>query len=302
MGSELETDVLKAVSRSFYLSLWFLPAPMRRPAGIAYLLARTSDTIADSASIPAPERTALLENFSRQVEGEAGGFSDGLVGKVADEGERTLLRRSGELIAALGTLSLGQQILVREVLETIIGGQKLDLELFGQADGEHVVCLPDEAALDDYTWRVAGCVGSFWTKLGFQTLGKEFSDFPEEKLIEWGIAYGEGLQLVNILRDLPEDLKTGRCYLPVSDAGDEAELMTEFSKWRRKALVKVAKGREYSGELETKRLRVASGLPAMIAGETLRMMEGASFSLLEERIKVPRSKVYGMILRAWLSR
>ena len=30
-----------------------------------------------------------------------------------------------------------------------------------------------------------------------------------------GIRFGKGLQLVNILRDLPADLKKGRCYLPV---------------------------------------------------------------------------------------
>jgi farnesyl-diphosphate farnesyltransferase len=302
MAGELETDVLKAVSRSFYLSLRFLPAPMRRPAGIAYLLARTSDTIADSAAVSPQERIAFLEDFSQQVRGEAGKLPEKLAEGVDNDGEKALLRRSGEVVAALATLSGEEQALVREVLETIIGGQKLDLERFGEADGNHVVCLPDEAALDDYTWRVAGCVGSFWTKLGFQTLGKDFSEFPQEELIEWGIEYGKGLQLVNILRDLPADLKAGRCYLPVEGADHRAVLMTEFSKWRERAVEKVAKGRKYSKKLAKKRLRVASVLPAMIAEETLRMMEEVSFSRLEERIKVPRPKVYGMILNAWFSR
>ena len=66
---ELEGDVLKGVSRSFYLSLRFLPAPMRGPAGIAYLLARASDTIADSATIPAAERIAFLDLHARQIDG-----------------------------------------------------------------------------------------------------------------------------------------------------------------------------------------------------------------------------------------
>lgn len=302
MAGELETDVLKAVSRSFYLSLRLLPAPMRRPAGIAYLLARTSDTIADSVSVPAAERIAGLEIFSRQVRGESGEIPVRLAAGIEDEGERILLRRSGEVVAALEALSEAEQVLVREVLETIIGGQKLDLERFGEAGSERVVCLQNEAELDDYTWRVAGCVGSFWTKLGFQTLGKSYSDFPQEELVALAIDYGKGLQLVNILRDLPEDLRAGRCYLPVKEVGDEGELMEEFSKWREKAVEMVGRGSEYSARLATKRLRVASVLPAMIAGETLEMMEGVSFEQLKRRIKVPRRKIYAMILRAWISR
>jgi len=302
MGVELETDVLKAVSRSFYLSLRFLPGPMRRPAGIAYLLARASDTIADSVSVPAQDRINFLDDFSRQVRGDVGKLPWELAEGVCDEAERILLLRSGEVISALETLSGGEQVLVREVLETIIGGQKLDLERFGEADDENVVCLSDEAALDDYTWRVAGCVGSFWTKLGFQTLGKGFSDSPEAELVELGIEYGKGLQIVNILRDLPEDLKAGRCYLPVTNTEDKVGLMKEFSRWRGRAVKKVATGQEYSNKLAKKRLRVASVLPAMLAEETLRMMDGALFSRLEERIKVPRSKVYGLVLNAWISR
>lgn len=303
MDANLETDVLKAVSRSFYLSLRFLPAPMRRPAAIAYLLARTSDTLADSTSVPAAERIGFLETFSRQVRGEGGAepFPDELVDAVPDQGEAVLLRNQCETLAALDSLPPAEKDLVREVLETIIGGQELDLERFGEADGNHVVCLPDAAALDDYTWRVAGCVGSFWTRLGFLTLGKRFSTAPENELLEQGIEYGKGLQLVNILRDLPADLKAGRCYLPVPDPGDRAALMEKFSKWHATALEKVANGPRYSRHLEKRRLRVASALPAMIAAETLRMLDGAPFSRLEERIKVPRSKVYGMLCRAWFS-
>jgi farnesyl-diphosphate farnesyltransferase len=62
MRAELETEVLKGVSRSFYLSLRLLPLPMRRAAGIAYLLARTSDTIADSVSGSVGERIDAFLN------------------------------------------------------------------------------------------------------------------------------------------------------------------------------------------------------------------------------------------------
>ena len=43
----LLTDVLKRVSRSFYMSLRVLPHELQTPVGLAYLLGRTVDTIAD---------------------------------------------------------------------------------------------------------------------------------------------------------------------------------------------------------------------------------------------------------------
>ena len=55
--------LLAAVSRSFYLSLKFLPPPVRGPLSLAYLLARASDTIADSALAPLGLRLEALTAF-----------------------------------------------------------------------------------------------------------------------------------------------------------------------------------------------------------------------------------------------
>ena len=41
--------ILKSVSRSFYLTIKFLPRPLREPVSLAYLLARATDTMADTA-------------------------------------------------------------------------------------------------------------------------------------------------------------------------------------------------------------------------------------------------------------
>ncbi len=300
MRGELETSVLRAVSRSFYLSLRFLPKPMRRPAGIAYLLARTSDTIADADGFSLAERKEYLEKFDGWVRGARGCFPEGFAERISNRGERVLLERCDEVLAGLESLPQGQIDLVREVLEIIIGGQRNDLDVFGVGDSGRVISLPDAEGLDDYTFRVAGCVGAFWTKLGYETLGAKFSKHPEEELLDLGVRFGKGLQLVNILRDLAEDRKNGRCYLPVPDAGDEVGLMREFGIVRRQAVEKVEAGFAYAEKLSMKRLRVATVLPAMIASETLELLEGATFSRLQERIKVPRRRVYRMVAEAWL--
>ena len=43
----LQAGILRSVSRAFYLSIRVLPADLREPIGLAYLLARIADTIVD---------------------------------------------------------------------------------------------------------------------------------------------------------------------------------------------------------------------------------------------------------------
>lgn len=301
MSESLETGVLKGVSRSFYLTLRLLPAPMRRAASLGYLLARSSDTIADTASVPAMERLDLLTAYGAAVEG-AGRlprWSSALL-ETAEPKERILLERGSEVLAGLEDLPSGERELVREVVRIIVSGQRLDLERFAPATPERPVALENEAALEDYTWRVAGCVGAFWTKLGFLTLGERFSNAPEHELLERGIAYGKGLQLVNILRDLPRDLLAGRCYLPVADPADREALLASHARWLATALEWAKDGKIYAETLKMNRLRAATILPALLAEETLHSMRGASWEILRQRVKVSRSRVYALLAKALL--
>lgn len=290
----------KGVSRSFYLSLRLLPSPMRDAAATGYLLARASDTIADSSGIPAEARLAALRDFARSVDGSqpAPGFPAAVLAGISDPRERDLLENLPALLEMLATLPAAQVALVKEVVATIISGQALDLTRFGNADAARPVALPDSAALLDYTWRVAGCVGEFWTKLGLLTMGAGFSTAPAEALIPMARAYGTGLQLVNILRDLPRDLATGRCYLPVADPGDRTGLLDSHAVWLSMAREAVTEGMRYARTLRTRRLRAASVLPALLANETLNLLSGADWQTLESRVKVPRRRVYLLLLQA----
>ncbi len=67
--SEILGPLLKGVSRSFYLTLRILPTGMRDPIGLAYLLARAADTIADTSLIPPEQRLELLLSLQAQVNG-----------------------------------------------------------------------------------------------------------------------------------------------------------------------------------------------------------------------------------------
>lgn len=301
MRVELETEILKGVSRSFYLSLRLLPRPMRRAAGIAYLLARTSDTLADSLKGSTNARIAALKDYLAQVKGEVSEkpFPSEVTSALVDPREEILLLSHHEILAALRDLYENQRALILEVLEIIVSGQILDLETFGDGTGD-LRAFKQAEELNDYTWRVAGCVGVFWTRLGFSTMGEAFSNHAQSELEQWGREYGQGLQLVNVLRDFHTDRNMGRCYLPVSDPSDSEACLREFHVWRRVALEKIRWGRAYAGKLRSLRLRMASGLPALIAEETLARLDIRHLSALELKVKVPRKRLYYMIFRQFL--
>src|SRR5207244_7609830 len=68
---KLQTAILRSVSRSFYLSIRFLPAQLREPVALAYLLARTTDTVADTARISPTVRTETLKMLSNGIQARA---------------------------------------------------------------------------------------------------------------------------------------------------------------------------------------------------------------------------------------
>ena len=273
---------------------------MRGAASVGYLLARISDTLADSLALGVGQRLDCLDEFAREVAVGEGvpRWSMQVLNAVTDLRERRLLEAVGDCLAGVRRLPAAEANLVREVVAIIIGGQRLDLQRFESLRGTCPVALAGDDELEDYTWRVAGCVGEFWTKLGYLTMGDRFSKSAQVEMIRLGVAYGKGLQLINILRDMPQDLASGRCYLPVSDSENHYELAAARRRWMDRAADGIDDGFRYASMLTTRRLQVASVMPAMIAKETLSLMRKASWDELRQGIKVPRSKVYAMLLKA----
>jgi len=300
---KIDLHVLKSVSRSFYLSLRLLPGPMRPATGTGYLLARASDTLADTAQVPVDDRLDLLDAFAAELAGKGSSRRregmKGFIARQTNESERVLLERLDECFDALSSLDELQADAVRKVVETIISGQRLDLVRFDEAGRENPKALRTEEELEDYCYRVAGCVGAFWTRIGLLTLGNRFSDSPPEDLDALGIRYGMGLQLVNILRDLPEDLAHGRCYLPVADPRDPAAIAAAYPFWLQQANLWLESGRRYATRLNSRRLRAASVLPALIGVETLGLLEKEG-GIPKGKVKVSRGSVRRAVWRAFV--
>jgi len=125
-------------------------------------------------------------------------------------------------------------------------------------------------------------------------------------MLELGMNYGRGLQLVNILRDAGNDLRAGRCYFPEDElraanlsASDllnaPADFLPIYLRWIAEARAGLDAGLEYSIAINPPRVRVATVLPAMIGVRTLSLIEESGLEALRTRVKVPRSEVRGMI-------
>jgi len=291
-------ELLAGVSRSFVLTIRALPKGLRRPIGLAYLLARASDTIADTADAPVETRVACLRAFPAVAE---------MARKIepANAMEYLLLRNLPRVTGALQALPEADREEVEELLKKITRGQELDLLRF--PDPEKIHALDTAAQLDEYTYLVAGCVGEFWTRICGAHLPR-YGRLPMDELSQLGRCFGQGLQLVNILRDFPEDIRNGRCYLPtvelkIAGITDPEELRIDlrsagpvFEAWRLKALRYHEDARLYIEAIRPWRIRFACLIPWALGVRTLELMSEESPLEEGERIKVGRKEV-GRIMR-----
>jgi len=310
-------DLLKATSRSFYLTLRVLPAAVRPQIGLAYLLARTSDTIADTEIVPLDQRLGALQQLRERILGQSSAplnFNE-LAMQQGSAAEKLLLEKVEDSVALLQTLSPADLKLVRDVLATITSGQELDLRRFEKASAEKIVALETAGELDDYTWRVAGCVGEFWTRICRAHLFPH-ARLDEKQFVMDGIRFGKGLQLVNILRDLPADLKKGRCYLPMEklepaklfpeillSPANEAKFLPVFHRYLDEAESHLRAAWNYTNTLPFGqfRVRLACAWPVLIGVRTIEKLRAANVIELRQRVKVSRGEVRGILLRSVLT-
>lgn len=305
-------ELLRSVSRSFYLSVHFLPRPMREPVALGYLLARLTDTLADAPGLPPEDRLEELEAARLAILGKVDRFevSSSCVDLLDSPDERALLRSAPRLIDWLRSLDSANRSHLEEVLLTILHGQREDVRLFG---GDEPACLATGGDLHRYAYRVAGVVGEFWTKVGFTSLGEGFSE-PSNAgaLLVNGRRLGQGLQLVNILRDLHEDIPAGRCYLPREElvaAGWDGQgtppiraIEPVFERWLSECEEHLAPAETYVGMIRNRRVRFCTRLPMLLARATVRKLREAGVErVLRERVRISRAEVRRAMGRALFS-
>src|SRR3989338_9332583 len=305
--------LLKSVSRSFYLTLAVVPGDVRAQVGTAYLLARAADTIADTGLIERPLRLRHLTRLREWIMDPAKHreavqeIRSVLLDSGTDSAERALLSHLEECGALLESFTEADQALIRWVLGVLTQGMQKDLVDFPGERAGTLTALKTTADLDLYTYNAAGCVGEFWTRL-MCAHRAALRDWDVERMAQAGVRFGKGLQYTNVLREIPADLRRGRCYIPVellepaglkpADLLDPAALqkfMPVRNQLLRIALEHLDQGWLYTMAIPRSelRLRLACAWPILFAMKTLQRVS-VSESLLDPAVtvKMTRGEVY----------
>ena len=311
-------SLLEKTSRSFYPTLKYLPKKIRGQIGLLYLLARVADTIADSKEGETESLIQALTEYNEVAQGRSTELPDlthlADIQANADEGE--LLRNVQKVVDALKIYNEGDQQRMLECLDVIVGGQILDLQRFGIArEGGNISALQTEQELDDYTYRVAGCVGVFWTKMSLAHIISIPND-KEELFFENGIRFGKALQMINILRDIPEDLRFGRCYIPEPSLEKHGLVPSQLLEPDNidafrplyDSYLDLTSGHldaavEYIRMLPDRqfRLKAATMLPVLIGQRTVTLLREGNILDSDEKIKITRDEMkayFKKLLRA----
>ena len=168
-----------ASGSSFYYSFLFLPTERRRAIMALYAFCREVDDVVDECQDPALAATKLVW-WRQEVERIADGQPQHPVGQA---------------LQALG----GQFNLPREQLLEIIDGMEMDLQQSRYLDFK---------GLSLYCYRVASVVG---------LLAAEIFGYTDRQTLKYAHDLGMAFQLTNIIRDIGDDARRGRIYIPMDE-------------------------------------------------------------------------------------
>jgi phytoene synthase len=168
-----------ASGSSFYYSFLFLPPERRRAITALYAFCREVDDVVDECADPGVAAAKLA--WWRQ---EIGSLDAGQPQHPVTQALAPLARTFGITRARLGE---------------IIDGMEMDLRQSRYAD---------LAGLERYCYHVAGVVG---------VLAAGIFGYRNPRTLEYAQALGTAFQLTNIVRDVGEDARKNRIYLPLED-------------------------------------------------------------------------------------
>jgi 15-cis-phytoene synthase len=164
---------------SFYYSFLFLPQERRRAITALYAFCREVDDTVDECTDPAIARTKLIW-WRKEI-------SAMLAGQPTHPVTQALQPH------------LQPYSLDSKYLQAIVDGMEMDLDQTRYLD---------YPGLQRYCWHVAGVVG---------ILSASIFGATRPETLQYAEKLGLAFQLTNIIRDVGEDARKGRIYLPISE-------------------------------------------------------------------------------------
>lgn len=207
-------QILPDVSRTFAISIRFLPGDLGRAVLTAYLLCRIADTIEDDNSTPPDIRADLLGEFLRTLvdRDAAEAFPAKAARLKGDAAHLALVARTDLVLVTFRTLPPRTQERVAHWVREMGVGMAKFVRTYPRG-----IRIQTLAEYKEYCYYVAGTVGCMLTELWHlhaPAVGK--AEF--EKLWVKCQAFGEALQTVNILKDIAHDAEhENSIYIPAQD-------------------------------------------------------------------------------------
>ncbi len=206
-----QQKLLSGVARTFALTTPQLPHSLRALFGNAYLLCRINDTIEDDAALTISQKDEFSGRFIALVCGEVDdkSFGSDLAGRLSAStlaSEKELITQAARVVGIKRRFSAEQQSILEYCVSTMSRGM-VEFQRHASING-----LADLSEFNRYCYHVAGIVGETLTALMC-----DYSEEIQEKrnlMVPLAISFGQGLQMINILKDMWEDRERGICWLP----------------------------------------------------------------------------------------
>lgn len=266
--------IVRASHSSFAAAFWMLSRDQRRALHAIYAFCRLADDIADDETIRG-DRLQLLSRWRAQLDSAFDG------------------RATHPVAVALADAVSRYDLPKRWFAELLEG---IEMDLCGTE-------IKEFEQLERYCYCVASTVGlSVVAVLGLR------SEAVERYAVDLGIA----VQLTNVLRDVGDDLRSGRLYLAQADLDRHGVSRAQLENGVLTSPVR-ALLREHAARAHERFERARLGLPAKhekalrpaqamgaIYFELLRELENENFPCLDRVVRLSRAKRVGIAARVWL--
>ena len=267
-------DKAASSGSSFYYSFRFLPRDKRRAITALYAFCREVDDVVDECSDANVARTTL--NWWR---GEVAAIYGGTP--------------THPVCIALASI-VKQFNLAQEHLLEIIDGMEMDLDQPRYADFK---------SLQLYCYRVASVVG---------LLAAEIFGYTDRRTLKYAHDLGIAFQLTNIIRDVGEDARRNRIYLPMDEMQQfgvtAADILNarETENFRKLMAFQIERARRYYQHafdhlpaIDRKAQRTGL-IMAAIYQATLNEVEASGCHVLKERVSLTTRYKLWLAFKAWL--
>ena len=271
---------------SFYYSFLVLPARKRSAIVAVWDFCRAVDDAVDQV-VPELERSGMAGDAARARATEQ---LCGWRRELRDVYDGTPTTPQGQGLQPF----VREFALPRAQFESLIDGVEMDLTHARYATFDELV---------EYCRRVASTVG---------LICLEIFGYRDPRSRDYAVNLGLALQLTNIIRDVAEDLRSGRVYLPAEDLErfrvSEADLRAGVVTKPIAALLRFECERAHRHyQLAASQLPrtdayslVAAEIMAAIYFGILRRIERHGYDVFRERVRVPRPQRAAIALRVWL--